>query len=188
VSTVPNDADDIRRQMAQVRRELHKDVRGVVATAEAVTDWRRYLTIYPFVTLGAAFAVGYFIVPRKRKPAEAIASSAGLDLSIVQRMIDSAKVGVSNVKAEATPAKRKKGLIGAGLAMVAPMALRAAQGYAMKYLESWLVQQQDAHFQKATASPFGGATPGPAPRAGFGPNPGAGGPGGPRRPPTPGGF
>jgi hypothetical protein len=38
--------------------------------------------------------------------------------------------------------EKKSGLIGAAFGMLAPIAVRAAQGYALKYIENWIAQQQ----------------------------------------------
>ena len=67
MATASNDIDSIRQQMAQIRHELHQDVRGVVVNAEAVTDWRRYYRMSPWASLAAAFAVGYLVVPKRRR-------------------------------------------------------------------------------------------------------------------------
>ena len=67
-----SEIDDIRRQMAQIRHDLHQDVSNVVGgVSEVVTevsevmDWRSIVRNYPFVITGAALAVGYLIVPRR---------------------------------------------------------------------------------------------------------------------------
>src|SRR5438874_49626 len=120
VSTIPNEADQIRREMALIRRELHDDVREVVATASAVTDWRRYLTAYPWVSLGAAFAVGYLIVPRRRKK---VATQS--DVSKVREAVESTRqTVVESAKAKDDDSKkRRKGLIGAALGIITPLAI-----------------------------------------------------------------
>ena len=41
----------------------------------------------------------------------------------------------------AEPEKKGKGLLGAALGMLAPMAFRAAQGYALQFAEQWLAQK-----------------------------------------------
>lgn len=200
MSTVTNDADEIRRRMAAIRRELHEDVREVVATAEAATDWKRYLTMYPWASLGAAFALGYWIVPRKRRAQVSLAGVATqADLSRVRDAVESTRQTVAeSVKGHDVEAKteRKKGLIGAAFAMLAPLAWRTIQGYGMKYLEQWIMQQQwqamqagphpDQPGPRAAQSPFPGSAPGYGP----GPQGGAGGtrPGGPRRAGGPGMF
>lgn len=53
-----DDVDEIYHQMAVIRRERHKNVRESVAGAEAFMDWGRYTWTYPWITLGAAVAIG----------------------------------------------------------------------------------------------------------------------------------
>ena len=149
--------------MADIRRELHEDVRGVVATAEAATDWRRYLIAYPWASLGAAFAIGYLIVPWKQKPATIVADLSKVNAAIEgarDHVVEAAKANVAN----ATP--REKGLVAAALGMLAPLVWRTAQGYALKYLEQWMLQGHE-HALHAGPPP---AQPGGQPRAGQGQN------------------
>lgn len=155
MATATNDADELRRQMALIRRDLHEDVRGVVASAEAVTDWQRYIRSYPWVALGGAAAVGYLIVPRRHK---AVATKE--DVAKVRAVVEQAKD-----TAEKAP---RKGLLAAGFAMLAPVAVRAAQGYAVRYLENWITQLQNEQMMSA-----GGAHRGPSSSpAGTGPKAG----------------
>src|SRR4051812_33689185 len=104
--------------MAQIRRELHEDVREVVASAEAVTDWKRYIRMYPWAAIGVAVAVGYLVVPRRHRTVPSdIATQA--DVAKVREVVRDAK------KEAKEPAR--KGLIGMALGFAAPIALRAAQ-------------------------------------------------------------
>ena len=172
-STMSSDVDEIRREMARIRMEMHQDVRDVVATAEAVTDWHRYLTNFPWLTVGAAFALGYFIVPRrKRTPA------TREDLSAVREAVEEARQTVvkrvGKAAAAAEPAA-KKGLIASAIALAAPFAVRAAQGYAMSFFENWLAQQQEQMHAAAGPRPSPGVPPGawgPPPSTGSGPGQG----------------
>ena len=126
MSTAPPEIDEIRRQMAQIRRDLHEDVRGVVQSAEAATDWRRFVRNYPWASMGAALVVGYMIVPHKRQPAT-------IQLAPAEP--------IRPVVAEAPrPAEEKKGksLLGIAFGLIAPVVLRAAQGYALQFAEQWL--------------------------------------------------
>lgn len=138
MATVSNDADAIRQQMAQIRRELHADVREVVVKAEAAADWHRYLRMYPWVSVGAAFAFGYLVVPRRRR-AELPLSAAAV------REIVAPAVPPERIE----PKPRKGGLLRDAWAAVSPIAIRVAQGYAVQYLENWLLQQQ----QQVTVPP-----------------------------------
>ncbi len=56
--------DQIVQKMEAVRRELDDDVDEIVENARVMVDWRHYVRTYPWICLGAAVAVGYFIVPR----------------------------------------------------------------------------------------------------------------------------
>jgi hypothetical protein len=125
VATASNEADEIRRQMAQIRRELHQDVRGVVVQAEAVADWRRYIRMYPLASLGMAFAIGYLVVPRR------YAERAGVREAVVPP---------TGKPADRSPTRT--GVVSSVLGMVAPVAVRVAQGYAVHYLENWIARQQ----------------------------------------------
>src|SRR5579875_3878803 len=71
----PADIGEIQRRMAQIRRELHEDVREAVKGAQSLTDWRSQVRNHPWLALGAATLVGYLIVP-KRHPAPAIVAVA----------------------------------------------------------------------------------------------------------------
>lgn len=170
MATASNDIDSIRQQMAQIRHELHQDVRGVVENAEAATDWRRYYRMYPWPSLAVAFALGYLIVPkRRRKIPRDVATRA--DLVQVREAVQEVK----------EPAKKaaSKGILGALFGMLVPVVVRAAQGYAVQYFETWLAQQQNL------LSGLGVAPPSTSEGSGRPSSPGQ--PAGPGRPPTLGG-
>jgi len=181
VATATAEIDDIRRRMAQIRRELHEDVEEVVAGAEAVADWRRYVRMYPWAAVGIAATLGYLIVPKRRRSVPRdVARKA--DLAEVREVIEQAR------ESEPEKKKRSKSLIGAGLAMLAPLAWRAAQNYAMGYLEQWIAQQQQQYMASAGPHPAGSESrgwPGGAPPPGAAKSPSTP-PGGPRRPGGPG--
>lgn len=155
-STTKDQVDEIRRRMAHIRRELHEDVRTVVAGAEAVTDWRRYVRLYPWACLGAAFAAGFLIVPKKRR-------------TVVERVTVAPAVAAEPAAKEEVKKERKAGLIGAAFGMLAPVVTRALQSYAAQYVENWITQRA------AAGMAFGPPPPQPPPSAGPRPRPGMGG-------------
>jgi hypothetical protein len=124
VSTAPPEIDDIRRKMAQIRRDLHADVKNVVEGAEAATDWRRFIRNYPWTSMGVALAVGYLVVPRRHR--------ATTTLQVAPAEIARA-VAIEAPQALEPEKKKGKGLIGMVFGLVAPVALRAVQGYALQY-------------------------------------------------------
>jgi hypothetical protein len=149
LATVTNEIDEIRRHMAQIRRELHEDVQEVVAGAEAVADWRRYIRAYPWAAVGAAAAVGYLVVPKRHR---------SVPRDVARKADVEAAIEAAREPAEET--KRRKSLIGAGLGMLAPLVWRAASNYAMGYLEQWIAQQQQQYMASAGPPPGGVSTPG----------------------------
>ena len=66
MSTVSSpSAEDIQRQMRQVRYELGEDVDEIVENARILADWKHYVRTYPWVCLGVAAAAGFMIVPSR---------------------------------------------------------------------------------------------------------------------------
>ena len=151
---------EIQRRMAQVRHELHAEVREAVQGAQSLTDWRSHVRHHPWLALGAAAAVGYLIVPRRRhEPAPTIVA-----------VTPHAASAALPSPAAAEPKKKKRwGLIGSAVGLLAPIAVRAAQNYAIQYLEQWIAAQPPG----GGASLFGaGLMPGSTPPGG-GSGPGA---------------
>jgi len=151
LATATNEADEIRRRMAQIRHDLHQDVKQVVEGAGGVTDWRRYVRAYPWPLAGAAVAVGYLVVPKRRR-------NVPRDVARRSDLAELRAVAAPTGEPETEDKKRAKSLLGSVFGMVAPLAWRLAQNYAMSYLEQWLAQQQ----QQAMASsgpPIGASTP-----------------------------
>jgi hypothetical protein len=122
---------EIQRRMAQVRHELHEEVREAVKGAQSLTDWRSHVRHHPWLALGAAAAVGYLIVPRRRQ-------EPGPTIVAVAPQAAGATVPVP---AAAAPKKKRWGLIGSALGLLVPIAVRAGQNYAIQYLEQWIAAQ-----------------------------------------------
>jgi len=167
LATALNETDEIRRKMAQIRRDLHEDVREVVAGAEAATDWRRYVRSYPWASVGVATAVGFLAVPRVSRSAIRDAALKA-DVAEVRDELKQTRGAVPEAKE-----KRRQSLVGAAVAMAAPLAWRFAQNYAVAYLEQWIAQHQQQFMSQAGPRPGGPQAPGNASAAGR--------PGGPRQ-------
>jgi len=58
-------AEQIQQEMQHVRAELRDDVQDMVASARVLGEWRAYVRSYPWACLGAAAALGYFLVPSR---------------------------------------------------------------------------------------------------------------------------
>lgn len=143
MATERKEADEIRFQMAKIRNELHQEMRGVVDSATAVTDWRSYVRNRPWLAIGLAFATGYILVPRRTQPVSTlVVPMAGQSTPL--EMKDKA---------------RNPRLFTAfrwALGMVGPVAIRAAQSFAANAIENLLTGQQAgpgrATFSRADAA------------------------------------
>jgi hypothetical protein len=155
-----NEVDEIRRQMAQIRLNLHNSVQQVVSGAGDVADWRRHIRAHPWLALGTAFTVGYLIVPKRRRhlPAD---TQRPIDVAMLRELIDDARR--AGPLPEANEPARGSSLVGAAVGMLAPLAWRAAQSYALAYLEQWIAQQSQQALRPARAPAGAAAAPGETP-------------------------
>ncbi len=63
--TGASEADDIQRQMRDIRAELRDDVKDLISSAHDMRDWTRYVRAYPWLCVGLAAAAGYILVPTR---------------------------------------------------------------------------------------------------------------------------
>ena len=152
-STPTAEISEIQRRMAQIRHELHIEVREAVKGAQSLTDWRSLVRNHPWATLSAMAVAGYLIVPRRRVEAPtivAVSPAASVE-------------GTAESTASTTPTQRNRwGILSTAFSLLAPIAVRAVQNYASQSLEQWLAQQP-----ADGSSPRPGA--GPSPRSSVGP-------------------
>jgi hypothetical protein len=147
-STTTEEILDTQRRMAQIRHELHVEAREVVKGAQSLTDWRSLVRNYPWLALGAVAAVGYLIVPRRSATPTVVAVTPPAP----------ALAASMPVQPEQPPRRRRWGILSTALGLLGPIAVRAAQNYAIQSMEQWLAAQ-----------PSGGPAPtGPGPRPGGG--------------------
>jgi hypothetical protein len=125
-----NDIDEIRRQMAQIRHDLHQDVSsvvsgvtGVVSEVSEVMDWRSVLRGHPYLLVGAALAAGYAIVPRRKKLAEP-----------GQNYLASTVVPETRIR------KQRFRPVSLAVELLWPIATQAIQAYALVWIENRLRQ------------------------------------------------
>jgi hypothetical protein len=112
-------AEQIREQMAQVRRELNLNYGEVVENARDMADWRYYVRNYPWATLGAAVAVGYLVVPNR---VQMISPDAGELLKLARKQ---------KLVVEPKPQAEPKSTVGGQVFnMMASMLVRGLLAYA----------------------------------------------------------
>lgn len=90
-------AEDIRKRMAELRRELTHDVQDVTRSAKAMTSPAYYVRKFPWATLAVAAGVGYMLIPKKKSAA------AAPDMEALTELLKKNNVNLSAVKAEVPP-------------------------------------------------------------------------------------
>jgi hypothetical protein len=105
--------DAVRERMQELRCEIDEDVEDVSASAHAMVDWKHYVKAHPWVSFGAAVALGFLIVPKRSR---AIRPDAATPTE---------PVGTGHVVAKPAPTFTA-GLIAALLAAVTEIAIRKA--------------------------------------------------------------
>jgi hypothetical protein len=126
--------EDIQRRMAQIRHEMHGEVLEAVKGAQSLTDWRSLVRNHPWLTVGVATAVGYLLVPRRRATAPmivAVNAPTPKLAALVEPQKPSANTGVTSWS-----------VMGTAFSLLAPIAVRAAQNYAMQYIEGLLARHE----------------------------------------------
>jgi len=130
-------ADEIQREMRQIRVELRDNVQEIVSSAREIVDWQSYVKAYPWLCVGAAAFVGYLLVPSRttviRPDPEALR-----ELTKSREMLEQ-------------QVKPKKSLVGMVVGMVAASAAQAAMSVA-----SHQVQQLLHSLQQPPAPQTGG--------------------------------
>lgn len=123
-----NEIDEIRRQMAQIRHELHQDVSNVVSGVSDVVnevseamDWRSALRGHPYLLVGAALAAGYLIIPRRKKD-----------------VVPSQNHLATMVAPEAGVRKKQFRPVSWAVDLLWPIATQAVQAYALIWIENRL--------------------------------------------------
>jgi hypothetical protein len=138
-------AEEIQRQMRDVRSELRNDVQDLVDNARVMTDWHYYVRSYPWLCLGAAAAVGYLLVPSRVQVFKP-------DAQMLANLVRQHQVAV---KTEVKP-QPSGGLLGGLVNMAAGAALQGAMAIASQQLNQFL---------RGLATP---ASPPPQPMGGSG--------------------
>lgn len=127
-------ADNIQREMSRIRCDLHDDVRGIVANARVITDWKHYVRRYPWACMAGAAALGFLVVPRRleilRPDPDTLA-----ELAKTNRLV---------VNPQPQP-KPRGGTVASMFTFVANTFLRAAMGYAGQQAGRILRAQAERH-------------------------------------------
>lgn len=132
------DAESIQREMAQIRYGLYRNVEGIVESAREIADWRHYVRLYPWASVAAAAAVGFFLVPARRTMLQPDAKTIA---ALIRR---------GELKIEPQPTTRSSSMLGSVFSGLAGTALRGALGIVGQQLAGYV----DARLKARTMSAF----------------------------------
>ncbi len=150
-----SDIDEIRQQMALIRRDMHYDVSNVVSDVEDAMDWRSVVRNHPYVLVGVGLAVGYFIVPKRRvRPRQ------------VEQAVANVQPFLKSTQNLRQPEKPPKSLVkratGWAMGLAWPLVSQSVQAYAGMWLEDQIKQ----HLKTGSPGEPQGSTSAPSGRPG----------------------
>ena len=127
-----SDIAEIQRRMAQIRHDMHQEVQGAVKGAQLLTDWRGLVKSYPWLSVSLVAIAGYAMIPRRQSSNTGIVGSLPASPALHQVTTDLAQTR--------QPRRTGWNILGTAFSLLAPVATRAAQNYALGHLEQWLSQ------------------------------------------------
>lgn len=139
--------DDLQQRLAAARSALVSDMGGAVDSAKTLTDWRQHFRAHPLVFCGAAAALGFLLVPRRRRPAQT--------MPMLQWSPEQIAAAMKSAPINSASTAENRSVIKALLLMAATNVAREAAGFAARRGQDWLKHQVQAmavkHQQNPTA-------------------------------------
>ncbi|QDT35308.1 hypothetical protein Mal48_45840 [Thalassoglobus polymorphus] len=113
------DACRIRDRMGRIRNQMDREVQGIKKGAGNLLSIHHQVRSHPWMGIGAAALIGFFIVPARKKRQE-----IQLDEQTVQKLIERGDIRVEAHR------KQKKSWVRSATTLATNAALRAALAYA----------------------------------------------------------
>jgi hypothetical protein len=133
VKTDP-EIDDLQQRLTAARSALVNDMGGAVDSARTLADWRQHFRAHPLLFCGAAAALGFLLVPRRRRPAPS-AFPAG------SWPAQGPLPGAGQPVPEAARTVEEPAVMKALLLLAATHVAREAAGFAARRGQDWLRKQ-----------------------------------------------
>jgi hypothetical protein len=141
--SMSDEAERIRQQMQNVRKDVGADVQGIVHGARQLSDWHYYVRKYPWACVGSAFVLGFLVTPARRK------LLTGDPRHILEQLRES---GLLNATTAAAPLAGG-GLAGKVLAVAGPILLRSASAMVARHFANANATASDKAVQAEVAGP-----------------------------------
>ncbi len=121
--TPEEQAESIRKRMAELRRELTCDVEEVSRSAKAMASPSFYIRKFPWATLAVAAGVGYMLIPKKKQVIQP-------DMAALAELIKKNQLNINAAKA----AEEAPGMVKTLAVMGLTWAARAGMNYIVQQL------------------------------------------------------
>ena len=128
------EVENLRARMASIREDLGEDVEAVVEQARELTDWRNVVKKHPVLSITAAAAVGFLLVPKRLN----VMSPSSHEL---EQLAKSNRL-VVKPRAEV---RRQAGLVSPIVNVVAGAVLRSALAIAGQHVGRLLTPDSTSH-------------------------------------------
>ncbi len=136
------DLSELQHQMAQIRHEMHEEVRGAVRGAQSLTDWRSMVANHPWTAVGLATAAGFLLVPSRRM--------RRADRPRLEAVAESREAQAAHPTRAAPVAGPS--VLRSAFDLVTPVFVRAAQNFALNQVEQWLASNATRFHEKEDAA------------------------------------
>ena len=157
------DVDEIRRQMAMIRREMHSNVSNVVSDVEDAMDWRSPIRNHPYIALGAGLLAGYFLVPRRKTKAQRVQQAlASVPAEALTDVMPRMAAFTAPEPPRPAPPQKSLGrkLLSWGVGMAWPLVGQSVQAYAAMWLEDQIKRQLNPNLAPPAVPPSSSGRPG----------------------------
>lgn len=121
----PQRDETMQARMKGIRGDIDQGLEDVSAGARSMVDWKHYVKTYPWVCMGTAAALGYFIVPKRSTAIAADVAPRAESPKTAQRDADSAPSAV-------------RGVADMLVAAAVSFAVRETAGYVGQAVTGWL--------------------------------------------------
>jgi short subunit dehydrogenase-like uncharacterized protein len=137
--------DDLQQQLATARSALVNDMGGAVDSAKTLADWRQHFRAHPLVFCGAAAALGFLLVPRRRPAAP--------PMPVMPWPPESVSAAMNTASMNTPSAAENRSVIKSLLLMAATNVAREAASFAARRGQDWLRNQVQAMAAKHKRQP-----------------------------------
>lgn len=121
--TPEEEAESIRKRMAELRRELTCDMQEVSRSAKAMASPSFYIRKFPWATMAVAAGIGYLLIPKKKQIVQP-------DMEALAELVRKNQVNINASKAS----QESQGMVKTLAVMGLSWAARAGMNYLVQQL------------------------------------------------------